>query len=266
VRHRLVRLASDEGEVMASPAMSRQRMPVRQPESGAPHPAVTVPRRPRREATHESIAPPERVAGRYRYDRHSGGWWWSPEMFALHGLPVASSPPCTEEYLRCQHAEDRTRVLEAIAHACADGRAFALEIRIVRADAPDRAVVLVGEPQRDATGEVAAVEGICVDITECRPPGSDVERARALEAEVGQMRAAMASRAAIEQAKGIIMLLTSCGDQVAFDLLAHISSHTHRKVRDVADVITRSAAGHIRLPDDVRAIIRDACPPSQPLR
>ena len=80
------------------------------------------------------------------------------------------------------------------------------------------------------------------------------------------MRAAMASRAAIEQAKGILMLLTCCGDQVAFDLLAHISSHTHRKVRDVALVITEYAAGRTHLPDDIRAIIRDACPPPQPLR
>ena len=39
------------------------------------------------------------------------------------------------------------------------------------------------------------------------------------------------------------MLLTSCSDQVAFDLLAHISSHTHRKVRDVAQAITESAPG-----------------------
>ena len=53
----------------------------------------------------------------------------------------------------------------------------------------------------------------------------------------------MASRATIEQAKGILMLLTSCGEQVAFDLLAHISSHTHRKVRDVAQSITESASG-----------------------
>jgi AmiR/NasT family two-component response regulator len=87
------------------------------------------------------------------------------------------------------------------------------------------------------------------------------ERIAALEAEVQQLRAAMASRAAIEQAKGILMLLTGCGDQVAFDLLAHISSHTHRKVRDVAQAITDSASGHGRLPEDVCAIIRDACPP-----
>jgi hypothetical protein len=113
---------------------------------------------------------------------------------------------------------------------------------------------------------VLAVEGMAIDITECHPPGSPTERAQALETEVGQLRAAMASRACIEQAKGILMLLTSCGDQVAFDLLAHISSHTHRKVRDIARVITDSAAGRTRLPDDVRASIRDACPPSRPLR
>jgi AmiR/NasT family two-component response regulator len=78
------------------------------------------------------------------------------------------------------------------------------------------------------------------------------------------MRAAMASRAGIEQAKGILMLLTTCGEQGAFDLLAHISSHTHRKVREVAQSITDSASGHSRLPDDVASILRDACPPPHP--
>lgn len=246
---------------MASPAVSRQRVVGRSAPSASPaqHPVVPRP-------APEAVPPPERIAGRYRYDRRSGGWWWSPEMFGLHGLPPTSAQPAPEDCLRYQQAEDRTRISEAITRACTDGRAFALESRIARADGAERAVVLVGEPQRDGNGEITAVEGMCIDITECHPPGSDVARAQALEAEVGQLRAAMASRAAIEQAKGILMLLTSCGDQVAFDLLAHISSHTHRKVRDVAEVITRSAAGQTRLPDDVRAIIRDACPPTQPLR
>jgi hypothetical protein len=251
---------------MASPAIHRSRASTSHPHGGpGQHHAVAVQRTSTAPAT-QTVRPPERLTGRYRYDRRSATWWWSPEMFVLHGLPITSAHPATEEYLRYQHADDRPRVLEAITRACTDGCAFTLETRIVRTDGRDRAVVLVGEPQRDATGEVGAVEGMCVDITECRPPGSDVERAQALEAEVEQLRAAMASRAAIEQAKGILMLLTSCGDQVAFDLLAHISSHTHRKVRDVAGVITRSAAGQSRLPDDVRAIIRDACPPAQPLR
>jgi len=241
---------------MTSPAIARHRT-MRPPPSVAT--AVPAPLRDERPA-------PTRSVGRYRFDRRSDSWWWSPEMFALHGLPPGSAQPDTEASLRYQCPEDRARVLEAISAACATGRAFALETRIVRHDGEDRDVVLVGEPVTDDSGAVRAVEGMAVDITESHPPGSPADRAKALEAEVGQLRAAMASRAAIEQAKGILMLLTSCSDQVAFDLLAHISSHTHRKVRDVAVVITASAAGHDRLPDDIRAIIRDACPPSQPLR
>jgi len=207
-----------------------------------------------------------RIAGRYRYDRRSGRWWWSPEMFALHGLPAGSPQADTETYLAHQRAEDQARLLAALSSACATGRDFALETRIIRADGQERDVVVVGECRMDDNGMVTAVEGLAIDITECHPPGSPADRAQALQAEVGQLRAAMASRAAIEQAKGILMLLTSCSDQVAFDLLAHISSHTHRKVRDIALVITESASGRGQLPDDVRAIVRDACPPPQPLR
>ncbi|MGY1813028.1 ANTAR domain-containing response regulator [Blastococcus sp. SYSU D00820] len=92
------------------------------------------------------------------------------------------------------------------------------------------------------------------------PPADD--RVRALEAEVEQLRTAMASRAAIEQAKGILMLLTGCGEQAAFETLAHISSNTHRKVRDVAVAITDSACGRSPLPADVQELIRDVCPPA----
>src|SRR3954467_11931484 len=241
---------------MTSPAVSRHRLLDRAPRT-APVASAPAPR--------VADASPLRVAGRYRYDRRGNGWWWSPEMFVLHGLPPDAPHPDTETYLRFQRPEDRTRLLEAITAACATGRDFALETRIIRADGEERDVVLVGECRSDDDGAVTAVEGMAIDITACHPPGSPTERASALQTEVGQLRAAMASRASIEQAKGILMLLTSCGDQVAFDLLAHISSHTHRKVRDVALVIPESAAGRPRLPDDVRAIIRDACPPTQPL-
>ncbi len=94
---------------------------------------------------------------------------------------------------------------------------------------------------------------------------TDTDRVHALEVEVAQLRTAMVSRAVIEQAKGVLMLLTGCGDQVAFDLLTHISSHTHRKVRDVAQELVCSATGRSPLPDDVKVILRDACPPSTPM-
>jgi hypothetical protein len=245
---------------MSSSTVPRHRLLDRAP------PAGSVPSPPTPRLAHEDVAPATRITGRYRYDRLTGRWWWSPEMFTLHGLPPDAPQPDTETYLRYQHAEDRARLVEAMSAACASSRDFALETRIVREDGVERDVVLVGECRTDDDGAVIAVEGMAIDITECHRPGSPHDRAQALQTEVGQLRAAMASRASIEQAKGILMLLTSCGDQVAFDLLAHISSHTHRKVRDVAQVITESAAGRGRLPDDIRAIVRDACPPAQPLR
>jgi hypothetical protein len=229
-----------------------------------PKPVATAP--PLRQQGAPEGAAHRPGAGRYRFDRRTDSWWWSPEMFELHGRPPGSPQPNTEAYLRYQHVDDRSRVVAAISAACSSGRGFVLETRIVREDGRERTVVLTGEPSVDHTTGSVAVEGMCIDLTGSRVPASDGERIEALQAETEQLRAAMASRATIEQAKGILMLLTSCGDQVAFDLLAHISSHTHRKVRDIATVITDSAAGRCRLPADIRAIIRDACPPSQPLR
>ena len=101
------------------------------------------------------------------------------------------------------------------------------------------------------------------DGPHAHPPAVDDEadRVHALETEVAQLRTAMASRAVIEQAKGVLMLLTGCGEERSFDLLTHISSHTHRKVREVAAELVASATGRVELPADVRTILRDACPP-----
>ncbi|MGY2067205.1 ANTAR domain-containing protein [Blastococcus sp. SYSU DS0619] len=236
---------------MASPALPRARTAAsRTSHDRGPGSSRTITRH---------VHPPPAAAGRYRYDRRTGSWWWSPEMHEVLGLDAGVTTPGTEALLRAQHPDDGSRVLAALT-ACGSGHPFVLETRIVHPTRARRSVVLVGEPVRDDDGDVRAVEGICVDITDCRPPAP--EGAAELHAEVEQLRTAMASRAVIEQAKGILMVLTGCAEQVAFDLLAHISSHTHRKVREVAQVLTDSAAGRGGLPDDVRVILRDACPPA----
>lgn len=195
---------------------------------------------------------------RFRYNRANATWWWSAEMFAMCGTRSGAAEPSVELLLRHQHPDDHARTLAALNGACEDGRPFCLETRLC-ADGGARTVVLVGEPELDASGTVTAVAGLVAEISGHRRI-DDRER-DALTTEISQLRTAMASRAAIEQAKGIIMLLTGCGDEVAFRLLSHISSHTHRKVRDVAVAITESASGRSRLPEDVRVILRDACPP-----
>jgi GAF domain-containing protein len=52
-----------------------------------------------------------------------------------------------------------------------------------------------------------------------------------------QLRTAMASRAAIEQAKGIIMATSGCGPEIAFERLVQQSQHENRKLREVAEEI-----------------------------
>jgi ANTAR domain/PAS fold len=239
---------------MVSPAPARIRTS-RRPSSGPA--SLTRPGAPAHRFPADEAAP----TGRYRLDPRTTAWWWSPEMYALLGLPPDSTRPCTEVLLQCQHREDRARTLEALNRAVATGSPFAVETRVLRRDGALRVLVLIGQPQPGDDGAVAAVEGLCVDITSGRLAHDD-DVVTALQTEVAQLRTAMVSRATIEQAKGILMLLTSCSEQVAFELLAHMSSHTHRKVREVAQSIADSASGHAPLPDDLRAILRDACPPA----
>ena len=219
--------------------------------------AKTAPRPTPLDAPQAASGP---VTARYRYSPSTGTWWWSPEMYALHGLAADGVPARTRLLLDLLHPSDRHRARAALA-ACAEGQPFSLETRVTRPDGGLRTVVLVGEPVTDVDGRAVAVDGICVDLTGARH-GTEPDRVQELETEVAQLRTAMAGRAPIEQAKGILMLLTGCAEQAAFELLTHISSHTHRKVRDVALVIAGSAAGRGKLPDDISAILRDACPPA----
>jgi hypothetical protein len=53
-------------------------------------------------------------------------------------------------------------------------------------------------------------------------------------AEVGQLHQAIASRATIEQAKGMLMLREGCSADEAFKILVHTSQRMHLKLRDVA--------------------------------
>jgi hypothetical protein len=244
---------------VSSPTLSPPRPSFRPRHRPPGAPATTTFARPL-----DPAAPAAEPTGRFRYDRRTGAWWWSAEMYALHGV-VAGAPVCTETLLERQYPDDRPRVLAALTNSCATGRPFTVRSRVLHGSHGCRDVVLVGEPTLGPDGSVTAIEGMCVDLSGCPSPDAPTAQVAALRTEIGQLHEAMASRAVIEQAKGVLMLLTTCTDTVAFELLIHMSSHTHRKVREVAAQIAASAAGAAALPDDVRAILRDACPPAHAL-
>jgi ANTAR domain len=60
---------------------------------------------------------------------------------------------------------------------------------------------------------------------------------------VDDLQAALASRAIIDMAKGVLMARNSCSSDAAFNLLRQMSSRTNQKLRDVATQIVTSVSG-----------------------
>ena len=60
----------------------------------------------------------------------------------------------------------------------------------------------------------------------------------------GQLRGALASRAVIDQAIGIVMAEDRCDAAHAFDVLRQASQHQNRKLREIAvDIVTAVGGG-----------------------
>jgi hypothetical protein len=88
-------------------------------------------------------------------------------------------------------------------------------------------------------GAARAAAAVFVDYAALTLANAAVH-ARSLE-QVAQMKEAMASRAVIEQAKGIIMVARHCSPDEAFEVLSKASSTAGRKVRDIAREIVERA-------------------------
>jgi hypothetical protein len=69
--------------------------------------------------------------------------------------------------------------------------------------------------------------------------------------EIAHLRAALETRDAIGQAKGIIRLLTRSDAATAFEVLCQLSQDTNRKVKDVAVLFAECACSRAPLPPDL---------------
>ncbi|WP_254650393.1 ANTAR domain-containing protein [Streptomyces sp. GbtcB7] len=78
-----------------------------------------------------------------------------------------------------------------------------------------------------------------------------------LRAITAQLRRALASRAVIDQARGMVMALTPCSSARAWDLLVDVSQHCNVKLRDVAAALVATAKGEA-LPEQLQRELRRA--------
>jgi formate hydrogenlyase transcriptional activator len=104
---------------------------------------------------------------------HMGSWafdpdgfyYWSPELFRMHGLDPASKPPSVQEYLDRVHPHDRESMADLIKGVLAKASPFDATKRIVRPNGEVRYIRCVGVPLVDNQGLKKYV-GSALDVTE----------------------------------------------------------------------------------------------------
>jgi response regulator NasT len=191
---------------------------------------------------------------------------------------IEKSQPIAEQeiaHLRVLIADERQDRLELLAHLVAGlgHEVIASEIEIRKAGAatarerPDVALVALGPSSEHALeliGEIvheaacpviallsekdptyvreAAKRGVFAYIvdTDSEELQSAIEITLQRFSEFDSLQGAFSRRAAIEQAKGILMERHKIDKDVAFEMVRSHSQHTGRKVSDVADAIVES--------------------------
>jgi hypothetical protein len=176
------------------------------------------------------------LTGRYRYDLATQQWWWSDETFRIHGFEPGDVVPTMTLVLAHKHPDDRPRVSRMFEGAAVTGAPFSSVHRIMDARGRERTLTVVGQGRRDPdTRHVSELVGYFVDVT-------TAVQERAGKAASVSIRASAATRAPIEQAKGIIAFALDVDVDEAFDHLRRTSNHTNVAVRDVARRIVELTA------------------------
>jgi formate hydrogenlyase transcriptional activator len=104
---------------------------------------------------------------------HMGSWaldpdgfyYWSQELFRMHGLDPASKPPSIQEYLDCLHLQDRDSMANLIKGILAKASTFDTTKRVVRPDGEVRYIRCVGVPVVE-NQSLKKYVGSAIDVTE----------------------------------------------------------------------------------------------------
>ncbi|MGX1811478.1 PAS and ANTAR domain-containing protein [Nocardia sp. NPDC055321] len=169
---------------------------------------------------------PESV-GRFWFWFADQRWQWSDQVAILHGYTPGEVSPTTELLLSHKHPQDRPHVADALATAVHEGEAFSSRHRIIDTNGEVHHVLVVADRLHDATGTTVGTSGYYIDLTADRA----YDRQVVIEETMSEM---VKDRAAIEQAKGVLMVMYSVTADQAFDVLRWRSQETNTKLRDLA--------------------------------
>jgi hypothetical protein len=201
---------------------------------------MTEARRDEHQGLAEGQAP---LTGVFVWQVVEDSWWWSDDLYRIHGFEPGDVVPSTELLLAHKHPEDLPKVRQVISNALGDGQPWNCYHRVVDAQRKVRNVVAVGDSLQAEDGTVTHLRGFLVDLTRQRRDDLQASITAAVEG-------AAAHRAAIEQAKGALMLAYGIGPDAAFAILRQCSEHANLKLNVLAERLVelfadgRNGAGH----------------------
>ncbi|WP_029107196.1 PAS and ANTAR domain-containing protein [Mycobacterium sp. URHD0025] len=170
---------------------------------------------------------PQRV-GWFRFYFADERWEWSPQVERMHGYDPGTARPTTELVLAHKHPEDYGQVAATLLEIRRTSGAFSTRHRIIDTAGDVHHVVVVGDQLFDDNGAIIGTHGFYVDVS----PSIAQAQAQAVTDVVAGIAEA---RGAIEQAKGMLMLIYRINAEAAFDLLKWRSQETNTKLRLLAE-------------------------------
>ncbi len=176
----------------------------------------------------------EHAAGAFRYQVTTDQWWWSDEVYVMHGFEPGEVVPTTAMILAHKHPDDRDHYAGSLTRAARQGGSFASVHRILDANGEERVLAAIGEAVLADDGTLVAVFGHFADVT------GTVRRLASVEA-TRQIGEADRHRAVIEQAKGVVAARTGLTPDAAFELLKKASMQVNTKLHDVAGWVVAAA-------------------------
>src|ERR1700675_2287834 len=133
------------------------------------------------------LAEGQRLAhmGSWAFDPN-GFYYWSPELFRMHGLDPAGKPPDVQEYLDRVHPHDRESMADLIKGVLEEASPFDATKRIVRPNGEIRYIRCVGAPVVENQSPKKYV-GSAIDVTEHELLTQELRRREAYLAEAQRL-------------------------------------------------------------------------------
>jgi hypothetical protein len=165
--------------------------------------------------------------GAFRFWFVGQRWEWSDEVARMHGYEPGAVVPTTKLLLSHKHPDDRAHVQEVLDYALQSAESFSSRHRFLDTVGNVHDAIVVADRMLDESGVVVGTAGYYIDLTNT----FDETRQQVLDAALPDL---FENRAAIEQAKGVLMYVYRVSADQAFRVLQWRSQETNVKLRSLA--------------------------------